>query len=60
MSNIPIAKGEKRNLLRRKEKWYLMFLNQWDATINARAYGRSHREYTRKQEISSPTISLEV
>lgn len=39
-----------------------MFLKKWDATINARgrAYGRSHREYTRKQEISSPTISLEV
>jgi len=48
---------------RRKALRYLMFLKEKrDSTIKARgcADGRPQREYTKKEEVSSPTVSLEA
>ena len=48
---------------RRKALRYLMFLKEKrDGTIKVRgcADGRPQREYTRKEEVSSPTVSLEA
>jgi len=59
----PVQRSDMTTEEKRKVLRYLMFLKEkCDGTIKARgcADGQPQREYTRKEEVSSPTISLEA
>jgi len=59
----PIQRSDMTTEERKKALRYLMFLKEKrDGTIKARgcADGRPQRQYTRKEEVSSPTVSLEA
>ena len=60
---MPLKQTDMTHEERKKALWYLMFLKEKrDGTLKARgcADWRPQRQYTSKEEVSSPTVSLEA